>query len=90
MSAPQNDTAIIQFSTAASLATRSDLSADAWRTHTRNAAAISLKSAYPLSAGSSYAKPASNPYGDCPWYDPGWRDDPGYDGVEYPKVEPPY
>ena len=65
--ASQNDTAIIQFSTAASLAIRSDLSADACRTHTRNAAAISLKSAYPLSAGSSYTKPAcESPYGDCP------------------------
>ena len=49
----QNETEIIQFSTAASRAVRSARSDDACRIHTRNAAAVSLKSAYPLSAGSS-------------------------------------
>ena len=53
----QKLTEIIQFSTAASRATRSALSAEACLTHTRNAAATSLKSAYPLSPGSSSIPP---------------------------------
>ena len=48
----QNETEIIQFSTAASRAVRSARSDDACRIQTRNAAAVSLKSAYPSSAGS--------------------------------------
>ena len=49
----QNETEIIQFSTAASRAVRSARSDDACRIQTRNAAAVSLKSAYPRYAGSS-------------------------------------
>ena len=56
----QNETEIIQFSTAASRAVRSARSDDACRIQTRNAAAVSLKSAYPRSAGSS--SPSASSY----------------------------